>query len=125
MAGLNITHGNRGKPGLLAPWIPLRFSYNRNGIAYLGSGRVSDLSCLGVRFQTGTPPPIGVEVELRLAWPFCLPIVSPPVLLIQGVVLRTGSWGTVVRMHQFEFRQAGDLPLDQAAARVEPRRNIA
>jgi len=55
--------------------IPLRFSYNLNGIAHLGSGLVSDLSRGGVRFQTGSPPPGGAEVELTLAWPFDLQMV--------------------------------------------------
>jgi hypothetical protein len=43
-------------------------------------------------------------------------ITCPPELVIRGAVLRTGSWGTVVRMHYYEFRPCGERPFDQAAA---------
>jgi len=105
--------------------IPLRFSYNLNGIAYLGSGLVSDLSRGGVRFLTGSPPPGGAEVELRLVWPFDLQMIHPPELVIRGAVLRTGSWGTVVRMHHYGFRPRGERPFDQTAAEAAPRGSIA
>ena len=108
MAGPDLIHADRKPPGLLAAGIPLRFGYQRNGIACLGSEQVSDLSRAGVRFQTGSPPPSGAEVELRLAWPFHLQMAAPPELVIRGAVLRTGSRGTVVRMHHYEFRHCGD-----------------
>ncbi len=104
MAGLNIIHWDRGTPRPPLSGIPLRFGYRWDGTECLGSGRVSDLSCGGVRFQTDSPPPSGAEVELRLAWPFDCRMVSPPELVIRGAVLRTGSGGTVVRMRSFEFR---------------------
>jgi hypothetical protein len=117
MAGLNIIHRDRGTPRPQTSGIPLRFGYRRDGTECAGSGRVFDLSCGGVRFRTDSPPPSGAEVELRLAWPFHWQMVSPPELVIRGAVLRTGSWGTVVRMHHFEFR-------DQAAANGELSRGI-
>jgi hypothetical protein len=105
--------------------IPLRFSYQMNGVANLGSGRVSDLGRGGVRFQTGSPPPGGAEVELWLAWPFHPRMVYPPELLIRGTVLRTGSRGTVVRMRHYEFRHCGERPFDQAAANAQARGSMA
>jgi hypothetical protein len=121
MAEPNIIHRDRGNPRPHAAGIPLRFNYSRNGIACLGSGRVSDLSRGGVRFHSDSPPPSGTEVELRLAWPFHLQMASPPELVIRGAVLRTGSWGTVVRMHHYAFRACGEQPFNQSAARAEPR----
>jgi hypothetical protein len=124
MAGLNIIHGDRGMARSQTVEIPLRFGYHRDGMAYLGTGRVSDLSRGGVRFRTDSPPPSGAEVELRLAWPFHRQMASPPELVIRGAVLRTGSWGTVVRMHHYGFRPCPDLPLDQAPAKAGARGSI-
>lgn len=119
MASTDIIHGDRRSHRRYSVDLPLRFSYSRKGIAYLGSGRVMDLSRGGVRFQTDTPPLNGTEIELRLAWPFLLQNVCPLELLIRGEVDHTGPRGTVVRMHHYEFRTCGARSFDQAAANAE------
>ncbi|HMD70286.1 MAG TPA: hypothetical protein VKF41_03030 [Bryobacteraceae bacterium] len=124
MAGSNITLRDRGIPRIHAAGIPLRFGYNLDGIAHQGSGRVSDLGRRAIRFQTDHPPPSGAELELRLDWAFHWQMVSPPELVIRGAALRTGSWGTVVRMHQYGFYHCGERPFDQAVAKAGPHNVI-
>ena len=119
MARTDIIHGDRRNDRRYAVEIPLRFSYNSQGIAYLGSGRVADLSRGGVRFEADCPPPDGTEVELRLAWPFLLQDVCPLELVIRGEVMHTTSRGTVVRMHHYEFRTCGARSFDQASGKAE------
>src|SRR5579883_1033798 len=104
MARTDIIHGDRRNDRRYAVEIPLRFSYSQKGVAYIGSGTVADLSRSGVRFSTDSAPPDGVEIELRLAWPFLLQNVCPLELVIRGEVYRTGPRGTVVKLHHYEFR---------------------
>jgi hypothetical protein len=118
MARTDIIHGDRRCDRRYAVEIPLRFTYTEKGIAYLGSGTVADLSRSGVRFFTDSPPPDGVEVELRLAWPFLLQNVCPLELMIRGEVFRTGPRGTVVNLHHYEFRTCGTRSFDQANAKA-------
>jgi len=114
-----MIHGDRRADRRYYVEIPLRFSYTRKGVAYLGTGRVCDMSRGGVRFEADSPPPDGAEVELRLAWPFLLQNVCPLELVIRGEVMKTGSRGTVVRMHHYEFRTCGSRSFAQAGANAE------
>jgi hypothetical protein len=117
MARNDIIHGDRRSDRRYYVEIPLRFSYTMHGVTYLGAGKVADLSRGGVRFTTDNPPPDGCEVELRLAWPFLLQNVCPLELLIWGEMFHTGPRGSVVRMHNYEFRTCGARSFDQASAR--------
>jgi PilZ domain len=119
MARTDIIHGDRREDKRYEVEIPLRFSYMVKGVAYLGSGRVADLSRGGVRFHSECPPPDGCEVELRLEWPFLLQNVCPLELVIRGEVLKTSPRGTVLRMHHYEFRTCGTRSFDQASAKAE------
>lgn len=119
MARTDIINGNRRVDRRYSVEIPLRYSYSQKGIAYLGAGTVADLSRSGVRFMTDAPPPAGVEVELRLAWPFLLQNVCPLELIIRGEVYHTGPRGTVVTLHHYEFRTCGTRSFDQPNARAE------
>ena len=118
MARTDIIHGDRREDRRYTVEIPLRYSFTRKGVAYLGSGTVADLSRGGVRFLTDCPPPDGMEVELRLAWPFLLQNVCPLELLIRGKVSVTGARGTIVRLHHYEFRTCGARSFDQASAKA-------
>ncbi|MGP8247643.1 MAG: PilZ domain-containing protein [Bryobacteraceae bacterium] len=98
--------------------LPLHFSYRKCGVAVAGSGTTEDLSSGGIRFVTDNPPPVGVEIELRLEWPFLLQNVCPLELLVWGKVLRSDAQRTVARMSGYEFRTRGARSFDQAAART-------
>lgn len=119
MARTDIIHGDRREDKRYAVEIPLRFNYKMKGVAYLGAGKVLDLSRGGVRFHADCPPPNGCEVELRLEWPFLLQNVCPLELVIRGEVSKTSARGTVVRMHHYEFRTCGPRSFDQASASAE------
>lgn len=119
MARTDIIHGDRRNDRRYDIDIALRFNYNRKGVAYLGSGRVLDLSRSGVRFETDSPPAEGTDVELRLAWPFLLQNVCPLELVIWGEVAGTSVRGTVVRTRHYEFRTCGERSFDQARAKAE------
>jgi hypothetical protein len=118
MARSDIIHGDRRSDRRYAVDIPLRFSYSKQGVAYLGSGTVADLSRSGVRFLTDSAPPVGVEMELRLAWPFLLQNVCPLELVISGEVYQNGPRGTIVTLQHYEFRTCGNRSFDQAGAKA-------
>lgn len=96
--------------------LELSYSYRRNGSTWFGTGRTTDLSDEAVRFENDGKLPKGVEVELRIAWPFRLQSVCPLELVVRGAVLRTGENGTVLKMKSYEFRTCGERSFDQAAS---------
>ena len=94
----------------------LSYSYRRNGSTWFGTGRTTDLSDEAVRFENDGKLPRGVEVELRIAWPFRLQSVCPLELVVRGPVVRTGTDGAVLKMKSYEFRTCGERSFDQAAS---------
>ena len=98
--------------------MPLRFSYERGGAEYAGSGYTKDLGRKGLRFASEDPPPRDSDLELRIEWPFLLQDVCPLELRVWGRVLRSDDRGTVVRMSRYEFRTRGERSFDQVRARV-------
>ncbi|HUA63473.1 MAG TPA: PilZ domain-containing protein [Verrucomicrobiae bacterium] len=118
MARTDIIHGDRRSERRYAVEIPLRYSYSQKGVAYLGAGSVADLSRSGVRFVTDCPPPDGLDIELRLAWPFLLQNVCPLELIIRGKVMKTEARGTIVALEHYEFRTCGPRSFDQASAKA-------
>ena len=86
----------------------LRFHYCERGVACFGAGVTCDLSGGGVRFQTDTPPPAGVDAELRIAWPFLLQGSCALELAVWGTILSAGPGGTVLKMRRYEFRTLGE-----------------
>ncbi|MGA2148904.1 MAG: PilZ domain-containing protein [Bryobacteraceae bacterium] len=96
--------------------LALHFSYHQCGTRFSGSGTTEDLSSGGIRFVTDNPPPVGVEIELRLEWPFLLQNVCPLELLVQGKVLRSDAQRTVARMTSYEFRTRGARSFEQPVA---------
>ena len=85
---------------------PLIFSFNRHRNALLGAGQTIELGGGGLLFQSDWPPPDGVAIEVRMAWPFLVQGVCSVVLLIQGTVVRTDARGTAVRMQRYSFQTA-------------------
>jgi hypothetical protein len=94
----------------------LSYSYRRNGSTWFGTGRTMDLSDEAVRFENDGRIPGGVEVELRIAWPFRLQSVCPLELVVRGPVVRAGADSAVLKMKSFEFRTWGERSFDQAAS---------
>jgi hypothetical protein len=86
----------------------VRFSYSERGVTYLGAGVTIDLSGGCVHFQADTPPPIGTEAELRIAWPFLLQGSCALELVVWGLILGTREGATVLRMRRYEFRTRGE-----------------
>jgi hypothetical protein len=93
----------------------LEFSYTLAGATHFGSGLTVDLSRGGVRFRADDPPPEGVEVELRIAWPYLLQNVCPLELVVRGAVTGTCERGTVLAMDRYEFRTCGERSFVSAA----------
>jgi hypothetical protein len=94
----------------------LSYSWRRGDSIWFGSGRTTDLSDQAIRFENDETVPRGVEVELRIAWPFRLQSVCPLELVVRGPVVRTGSGGAVLKMSSYEFRTCGERSFDQAAS---------
>ncbi len=97
----------------------VHFSYSERSVTYFGAGVTIDLGRGGVRFQTDTPPPVGTEAELRIAWPFLLQGSCALELVIWGSILGTRQGGTVLRMSGYEFRTRGERSFSESQERPE------
>ena len=103
----DIIHGDRRTERRYSYEMELQFSYTVRGATYYGSGITADLSRGAVRFVADDPIPDGVDVELRIAWPFLLQNVCPLELVVRGATMSTGDRGTILRMKHYEFRTCG------------------
>ena len=56
--------------------------------------------------------PIGLNVELSIAWPVLLHNVAPMQLVVSGRIVRSEGRRTAIQMMQHEFRTAG-TPIDR------------
>ena len=75
-----------------------------------GTGFTFDLSRGGVRFHAGRDLPVGLNVDLSVAWPARLHNIAPMQLVIQGRVVRSYNGWAAIRMVQHEFRTQGIPP---------------
>jgi hypothetical protein len=87
-----------------------------------GVGHTVDLSSGGILFDPGRQLPVGLNVELAIAWPVLLHNVAPLQLIVSGRIVRGAANRTAVAMVQHEFRTSG-VPSEQrsplgAAART-------
>jgi PilZ domain len=74
-----------------------------------GSGRTIDLSSGGILFEAERPLPVGMNVELSVAWPVLLERVAPIQLTVSGRIVRAEGRRVGVRITQHEFRTMGGL----------------
>ena len=74
-----------------------------------GSGRTIDLSSGGILFEAERALPVGLNVELSIAWPVLLERVAPIQLSIAGRIVRAEGRRVGVRITQHEFRTMGGL----------------
>jgi hypothetical protein len=116
MKDRDLIHGDRRSDRRYTFQLSLHFSYRICGTPVAGTGTTEDLSSGGIRFVTDNPPPEGVEIELRLEWPFLLQNVCPLELMVWGKVVRSDGQRTVTRMDSYEFRTRGARSFDQVAA---------
>ena len=108
MRPADVIHGDRRIESRYYFAMELRFSFQKRGVTYFGSGHTQDLSRYGVRFITESPPPDGTAVELRLAWPFLLQNVCRLQLVVRGPVVEVGERGTLVGIDSYEFQTCGE-----------------
>lgn len=111
----DIIHGDRRLDRRYVHALELRFSYAVGGSTQFGSGVTYDLSRGAVRFHADNPPPDGVDVELRIAWPFLLQNVCPLELVVRGSVTTVAERGTILAMRHYEFRTCGQRSFAAAA----------
>lgn len=85
----------------------------RRKVLETGNGRTMDLSSSGLLFDAGRPLPVGLNVEISIAWPALLHNVAPMQLVVSGRIIRADGARVAVRMVQHEFRTAGNPAADQ------------
>jgi hypothetical protein len=96
-------YGRRYELELEVRWKLVR----RRKVLDTGSGATIDLSSGGILFEAGRPLPVGMNVELSIAWPALLHNVAPMQLVVSGRIVRTSGNRTAVAMAQHEFRTLG------------------
>jgi hypothetical protein len=80
-----------------------------------GNGRTLDLSSRGVLFDAGRVLPVGLNIELSIAWPALLHNIAPMQLAVSGRIIRAEGGKAAVRMIQHEFRTAGNSAAEPLA----------
>jgi c-di-GMP-binding flagellar brake protein YcgR len=72
-----------------------------------GVGQTVDLSSGGILFEAGRKLPVGLKVQLSIAWPVLLHNASPLQLTVAGRVVRSDNQRTAIEIIQHEFRTLG------------------
>ena len=125
MGRAEIIHGDRRGDRRYPYEMELQFSYTLAGAMQVGSGVTVDLSRGSVLFRADDPPPDGVEVKLRIAWPYLLQNVCPLELVVRGTAASTSARGTVLAMDHYEFRTCGQRSFVSAATGAAPSSILA
>jgi hypothetical protein len=82
----------------------------RKRILDAGMGRTVDISSGGILFETGRKLPIGLKVQVSIAWPVLLHNSSPLQLTVAGRVVRSDNERAAIEIIQHEFRTLGVSP---------------
>jgi c-di-GMP-binding flagellar brake protein YcgR len=90
-----------------------------------GSGRTVDLSSGGILIEADRPLPVGLNLEISIAWPVLLHNVAPLQLVVAGKIVRSKGKLVAVRMVQHEFRTVGAPGKQGAALPAEARTPLA
>jgi len=100
--------GDRRSDRRYALHLDLRWKLiRRRRILETGVGRTLDLSSGGILIETDRSLPVGLNLELSVAWPVMLHNVAPMQLVISGRIVRCSGQRVAIRMVQHEFRTAG------------------
>ena len=103
-------HGDRRSDRRYGIALDLRWKLvRRRKVLDAGAGSTVDLSSGGILFDAGRPLPMGLNVELAIAWPALLHNVAPMQLVVSGRIVRTHGARTAIQMITHEFRTAGGL----------------
>ena len=92
----------------------------RRRVLETGVGQTIDLSSGGIHFETDRSLPVGLNVELSIAWPALLHNMAPLQLVAYGKIVRSNGPRTAIQMFQHEFRTAG-IHADRAAQSTRNR----
>ena len=79
----------------------------RRRVLDTGVGHTLDLSSGGILFDPGRQFPVGLKVELSIAWPVLLHNVAPLQLIVSGRLVRCAGTRSAIQMVQHEFRTMG------------------
>lgn len=90
----------------------------RRKVLDAGTGMTVDLSSGGILFDAGRQLPVGLNVELSIAWPALLHNVAPMQLVVSGRIIRADGGRTAIHMTQHEFRTVGRGATAANAART-------
>lgn len=82
----------------------------RRRILETGNGETIDFSSGGVLFDPGRPLPVGLNVELAIAWPVLLHNTAQLQLVVSGRIVRAQGNRAAIQMTQHEFRTVGTAP---------------
>jgi hypothetical protein len=100
--------GDRRADRRYALYLDLRWKLiRRRKVLDSGTGRTVDLSSSGILFHAGRQLPVGLTVELSIAWPALLHNIAPMQLIVSGKIVRIEGNRCAVRMTRHEFRTAG------------------
>ena len=101
-------HGDRRDDRRYGITLDLRWKLvRRRKVLDTGVGSTVDLSSGGVLFDAGRPLPVGLNVELAIAWPVLLHNIAPMQLVVTGRIVRSDGERTAVMVNQHEFRTTG------------------
>jgi PilZ domain len=78
-----------------------------------GMGHTLDLSRGGIRFHAGRALPVGLNIEMSVAWPARLHNIAPMQLSVQGKIVRSADGWAAIRTFQHEFRTLGVPPANR------------
>ena len=93
----------------------------RRRVLETGTGHTIDISSGGIHFETDRTLPVGLNVELSIAWPALLHNVAPLQLVAFGKIVRASGHKTAMLMLQHEFRTVG-ISSSQQPAQGTPSR---
>lgn len=79
----------------------------RRKVLEAGNGRTLDLSSGGILFDAGHQLPVGLNIEISIAWPALLHNLAPMQLVVSGRIVRTDGSRTAVHIVRHEFRTFG------------------
>jgi hypothetical protein len=101
-------HGDRRYDRRYGIGLDLRWKLiRRRKVLEVGTGKTVDLSSGGIRFDAGRQLPLGLNIELSIAWPALLHNVAPMQLFAAGKIVRVDGGQAVIHLVQHEFRTAG------------------
>jgi len=95
--------------------IPLELRWKlirRRKLLSSGEGQTLDISSGGNLFDARRTMPVGLDIELSIAWPVLLNNVAAMQLVVSGRIVRANGNSIAIRTVQHEFRTVGTPAAD-------------